>query len=129
MSKYSYILFATWVLLFFFSNGIGRFDGYFFPVVEGFAINKITPNNLIYGTFIKERDCDYVDIKWYQYENGKSTSVKVNVLEQSKIRPEGFHEYGPCQLNLDYTKILKTSYVEVYHRCNPFWTTITKVYP
>lgn len=85
--------------------------------------------------FRKLRDCEYFGIVWLKKNvAGAFEPVAVELLRApgdigSPNRPLGRHIAGPWLVSLSPDEILKVSYVNVYHRCHPFWLTRTQIYP
>lgn len=109
-----------------------RAEGQVFPVVDEVSITKVEPlfdESHVYGSARKRRDCKFVHIEWsLGSERKASVAVAVKFLERNKIRGEGYFDFGPWALRLEPEEITRNSFAYVWHRCHPFWDTMTKFY-
>jgi len=131
-SNYAIMLAICWILLFINTNTVGRLEGLFLPVVNSFTIDSVESGggrSELTGTFLKLRNCDFVDINWNYAVNGGISTTNLDIVEPAKVRTGGFHEYGPWYVNISNENVRDHSVVEVIHRCHPLWNTITMVYP
>ncbi len=111
----------------------------YWPVVETLHIERVeaaTENrSVIYGTFNKVRQCEYIGITWFARNvNGVLDRVPVEILRKpgdtsSPNRPLGVQTAGPWVVAIPPQELLGTSVVELTHRCHPFWTTVMHFYP
>lgn len=110
-----------------------------FPVVGKLAILRIEalPDGrlAVYAAFRKLRACDYIGIAWYRgVQAGSFERVPIALLRErgdvsSPNRPVGFQTSGPWQVAIPPDQIRNNSFVELFHRCHPFWVTRTEFYP
>jgi len=112
----------------------------YFPVVSKLEILSMTAGSepgttVITTAFDKFRTCDYLGLAWYR---GKQDTVfeRVSVVLQRKTgdtsspnRPTGRQTSGPWIIGMPIEEIKQNSFAQLFHRCHPFWTTITEFYP
>lgn len=109
------------------------------PVVSKMQIDRMVSLDYnkteVYASFEKLRSCDYVGIAWY-YGNRKTgfTRAPLELMRSSSDvsspnRPLGRQSSGPWIVSIPMEEISKNSFVELYHKCTPFWLTRTEFYP
>jgi len=97
------------------------------PLTDETAITRVR--------FTKKRDCEYLGISWYRgssvmiSERVSMTAIKDPDDTSSPTRIVGTQDAGPWRIGMSADDIIKKSYVVIYHRCHPFWNTMTKFYP
>ncbi len=110
----------------------------FWPVVSKLTIlqTEMTgpAQTKIWAYFTKMRACDYIGIAWYQIEGDDVIRVPLQLLREpgdlsSPNRPIGSTKAGPWIVDIPRDLVKSKSYVELQHRCHPFWVTTTEFYP
>jgi hypothetical protein len=115
-------------------------ETHFFPVVGKLTIEKIVPTedgqSEVYAIFEKKRNCEYIGIAWYRgnrdigpFERVALVLMRADGDDSSPNRPVGFQRSGPRKVSVPTDEILNNSFVELFHKCHPFWTTRTEFYP
>ncbi|TWF53281.1 hypothetical protein [Neorhizobium alkalisoli] len=109
------------------------------PVLSKLTITEVrelTPDtSLVRAEFTKLRGCEYMGIAWYRgseandFERISMTPVKDPEDTSSPNRPVGTQRAGPWRLTMPAGEVRQNSFVQVFHRCHPFWTTMTRFYP
>jgi len=99
----------------------GFIEGRYWPVVTEVTIGKRDPvgdtRTRIWGSFLKIRDCDYIDIQFYLGSPQNAARVDRILEEGSKKRPAGYEDFGPWLVQLDSEQFEGRSFSVVYHRC------------
>lgn len=111
-----------------------KLEGKLRPVVVSTELTQVRPiddtHSMIYGTSRKVRNCAFLRMEWYFGDpNGEHVLVPLEIMEPATIRGDGEFRFGPWRLNLDKDFIMKETFALVYHKCHPFWTTITPFWP
>lgn len=114
----------------------------FFPVLDKLVIDEVTEISpdmtAVRVHFNKRRNCDFLGITWYRGNRNGTTDgfyrVELVLLRDpndtsSPNRPIGYQKAGPWQVAMPAKSIRTESFVDMYHSCNPFWTTRTEFYP
>lgn len=88
----------------------------------------------IWAYFTKLRACDYIGIAWHKLEGKDLVRVPLQLLREpgdvsSPNRPVGSTKAGPWIVDIPMDLVKTDSYVELRHRCWPFWNSITEFYP
>lgn len=91
---------------------------------------------LVRASFTKLRNCEYIGIGWFRAsENGTLERVALELRpehnddENSPNRPVGYQRAGPWEIYMPADEIVGRSIVRLWHRCHPFWVTLTEFYP
>jgi hypothetical protein len=99
-------------------------------------VEEVTPEtSMVRAEFTKLRNCEYMGIAWYRgteanyFDRVSMTPVKDPDDTSSPNRPVGTQSAGPWRLTMKAEEVRKNSFVQVFHRCHPFWTTMTRFYP
>lgn len=111
----------------------------FMPVLSKLEFVSIQPDtentSIVRVKFTKNKDCEYMGMAWY-VTNLSGISDRVSMVPikdpndtSSPNRMVGTQYAGPWRIGLTLKDIREKSYVLVYHRCHPFWTTTTVFYP
>lgn len=111
----------------------------YWPVVDTMRINRIEATDdgraVVFASFTKLRNCEYIGITWFRADAlGNLQRVPVEIMRQpwdisSPNRPVGTQSAGPWVVGISEAEIRATSFVQLAHRCHPFWTTFTNFYP
>lgn len=120
-SRFQLFTWALLAILFFQLPGI--IEGKFFPVVKNFKLERITEINdgiEIYGSFTKERNCNFIELQ--AYFNGNK--IEFSIREDGKLRKPGDQSFGPWFLPIKQEELSKSS-IYVVHQCHRFWETRT----
>ena len=112
----------------------GRLEGRFFPVVINTLATEIEPvgtNRIrISGVFDKVRDCEFEGLEFYLVGPGGSRSaVDYQFEDVSVVRHSGRERFGPWLLHLTEQQFQTQTFAVAYHKCHPFWETVTQFYP
>lgn len=109
------------------------------PVVSKLKILKVeeTPEHWtkIQVSFTKLRDCEYLGVSWYLGARTNMFERVAVVLQRdppdvgSPNRPLGTQRAGPWLIAINEHDFYNRSFALVFHRCHPFWNTITEFYP
>ena len=131
------IIAAVLIVTFFVS--LPKMESRYWPVTSPLEITRVEPatggRSIVYATFEKKRQCDYVGIAWGERQaDGSVDRVAIELLRQpgdvgSPNRPVGKQSSGPWVIGIAPDFIRQLSVVELYHRCHPFWTSVTPFYP
>ncbi|HEY9155593.1 MAG TPA: hypothetical protein VIM69_10700 [Opitutaceae bacterium] len=111
----------------------------YWPVVSKLQIEKTEwqPDGWVKlrVRFKKLRDCEYVNLAWYK-GNRPDDFERVAVIVQrdpkdtgSPNRPLGTQRAGPWLVAVTEEELKYQSFAQLWHRCHPFWTTVTEFYP
>lgn len=107
-------------------------EGRLFPVVDQTSI-EVTPigdRAMVIGSAHKRRSCDFLRLEWFYGDpNGLAVRVPVEFREGTKLRDEGWFDFGPWLLSLRAEFVEGQSYALVYHRCHPLWVTVSELWP
>lgn len=107
-------------------------EGRLFPVVVGVQITQTEAagpiSTRIWGEFEKVRDCTFLGIEFYLGDIDRSARAQLMLEEGSKVRGNGFEDWGPWVVQLTESQLAENSYAIVRHRCHPFWETVTRFY-
>jgi hypothetical protein len=111
----------------------------YFPVANPMTIDRVETasdgRSLVYVSFTKLRDCEYIGMSWYERGLlGTLEQVPIEVFRRpndisSPSRPVGTHAAGPWIIGIPSEVVRSNSFVQLAHRCHPFWTTFTNFYP
>lgn len=130
MNKLSVILLLLWTFLIFFTNLFGSIEGRFSPVVSDFSYYPMSNGadiNYIFGSFEKQRDCNFERIRWY-IEDSDGRRARIGVSFDSEIlRHQGRQYFGPWGSIATINQLMNRSVVYVDHSCHPFWYTTTRI--
>lgn len=114
---------------------LGRVEGRYFPAATNAVVNVSAGprefQSILNGTFDRPRsDCSFERIEWRLAKpGGGSVALDFQFLETSKVRDTGPNDFGPWLLHADSLQIENFVYADVYHKCHPFWLTVTRFYP
>ena len=126
------------VLYVFFTVG-PALESRFLPVLGKMEITSVKPlspsSSLVTTRFQKLRDCEYMGIAWY-YGSQSGIFSRVSMVPirdpddtSSPSRPIGDQRAGPWRVAIPAEQVRDKSFVQVFHRCSPFWVTMTMFYP
>jgi hypothetical protein len=111
----------------------------FFPVLSTMrivSVNAETDNSSFVKTeFSKLRSCEYIGISWYYgqraglFERVSMVPVRNPDDTSAPNRATGEQRAGPWRVTIPAQDVRSRSFVQVYHRCHPFWTTMSEFYP
>jgi hypothetical protein len=112
----------------------------FFPVVSKLWIvthetDPVTGDTTVTAMFTKHRPCEYIGLSWtHVLPDGTQERVAVILGRKegdtsSPNRPVGTTVAGPWVLPLSWDEIKNHSFAQLYHHCQPFWTTTTEFWP
>lgn len=111
----------------------------YFPVLSKLEFIEIQPVNetasKVRVKFTKRRNCEYIGTSWYKTNLlGIAERIPmVPIKDPNDLSPPnlmvGTQYAGPWLVGMTVEDIKSKSYVLVYHRCYPFWTTTTVFYP
>jgi hypothetical protein len=115
------------------------FETRFFPPVSKLTIlamhEDADGNTVIDAFFTKNRPCEYIGISWFKVAPD-GTFDRVPVILQrregdtsSPNRPVGSQRAGPWIIGVSSEDLPEKSFARLYHRCNPFFITVTDFYP
>ncbi|MCW4115662.1 hypothetical protein NPA31_011875 [Aurantimonas sp. MSK8Z-1] len=109
-----------------------------FPVLGKLRIvqvDALSPRTSVVMTeFDKLRDCEYLGIAWYYNEASAFERVSMVPIRDpddtsAPNRPTGAQRAGPWRIAMSAEAVRGKSFVQAFHRCHPFWTTVTNFYP
>lgn len=92
-------------------------------------------NAVVTIRFEKKRGCEFVGLAWYQSGaellNPTFTRVFINQMVdyEELSRPTGVQIVGPWVIYMRAAHVRTRSRILAYHRCHPFWTTMSVMYP
>jgi hypothetical protein len=99
-------------------------------------VEELTPTtSLVRTEFEKLRACEYMGIAWYYgpepgvFERVSMVPIRDPDDTSSPSRPIGIARAGPWRITIPAGDVRQKSFVEAFHRCHPFWTTVSKFYP
>lgn len=112
----------------------------YFPVVSKLDILSAEPRNggmqtELRAAFRKNRDCEYIGLAWFvgdratQFDRVSIILMRDQNDTSSPSRPLGYQKAGPWLLSIPPDDVRKRSFAQLFHRCHPFWTTVTEFYP
>lgn len=111
----------------------------YWPVVSKLQIKNIEVDEKkwvrIQATFTKLRDCEYVGLTWFKGQRPNDFERVPVVLQRdpldvgSPTRPLGTQRAGPWLIAVTPEEFKYQSFAQLWHRCHPFWTTVTEFYP
>lgn len=112
----------------------------YFPAVSRFKVLTLeadkSGNAVITVRFTKRRDeCEYIGISWFRgsRENGFERVPVVLTRKEgdtsSPNRPAGVQTSGPWLIGIPKDEFSNNSFATLFHRCHPFWTTVSEVWP
>lgn len=117
---------------------MAKYEGTLFPVVEGVQIisevpgecpDCRTPHVDIYLSFDKTRQCEFINLSWFD-STGRRVRVEFDpVLDGTEVqtRPAGPQIAGPWRIL--GVETLEGTRAVVEHQCHPFYRTYTRFYP
>lgn len=113
-----------------------KIEGMVFPVITGTKITHVTTdpdtNSIsVWGSANKRRACGYNRMEWH-YNPGSTSSTVVPILFRNPpvVHPNGHFTFGPWDIDfLTRQDVIQNSFVQVFHRCHPFWLTESRFYP
>lgn len=111
----------------------------FFPVLGKMRSTEVRAQSsdisIVRTQFEKLRSCEYMGIAWY-YGDEAGAFERVSMVPirdpndtSSPSRPVGTARAGPWRITIPADKVRTRSFVEAFHRCHRFWTTVSKFYP
>lgn len=124
---------AAWIALLFIPAlwpYFPRLEGRLLPVATPYVVSSETVTKegvSFYVSFEKLRQCDFIGIAWYQGHQRLTLVLEPDRELAPATRPTGGQFTGPWLLR-GVDKLEGTQSV-VLHRCHPFWTTITEMWP
>jgi len=106
-----------------------------FPVITppGLILTSNQPTDdgrrIIYTEFTKDRECEFLVLKWFD-QSGREVGFEFreelpDEFAGGLTRPLGEHEAGPW---IVYSNNIDNTYSKSYHKCHPFWTTVSTVF-
>ena len=111
----------------------------FFPVLGTMRILSVEPltphTSLVRTEFVKLRGCEYMGIAWYYgpeagvFERVSMVPIRDPDDTSAPNRAVGAQRAGPWRVAMPAADVRTKSFVQVYHRCHPFWTTMSRFYP
>ncbi len=108
----------------------GTIEGWFYPVTTKATAIRITHDNWktssVNGEYIKIRECEFIDLTWYSKKLKSFVPVQFPGLYSRRV---GRHVFNNLRVDMPHDQVLENSVVHAYHRCHPFWVTITDVFP
>ena len=144
--SYFYVVIKTICITFIVLCMIGLFyslgpalETTYWPVVSKLKIESVEtlPDGWvkIRVKFTKLRDCEYMSLAWYKGVRPDDFE-RVGVIVQrdpkdngSPNRPLGTQHAGPWLIAVNEDELRYQSFAQLWHRCHPFWTTVTEFYP
>jgi hypothetical protein len=100
------------------------------------SVDEVTSEtSMVRAEFTKLRSCEYMGIAWYRgseandFERVSMIPVEDPEDTSTPNRPVGTQRVGPWRLTMPAGEVRQNSFVQVFHRCHPLWTTMTKFYP
>lgn len=110
---------------------LATLEGKYFPVVSGVRVlsaGGIPEGRLSFWEFEKVRDCDFLDLTFYEGRRGERFSIITTDFNPDggidTSRPTGENVAGPW---LHYTTSPPENWFsDVRHRCHPLWITRTR---
>ncbi len=133
--------FITFVALVFTLYRIGPYlETQYLPVVSKLEILSAVPRNggmqtELRAAFRKTRDCEYIGLAWFvgdrqtQFDRVSIILMRDQGDTSSPSRPLGYQKAGPWLLSIPPDDVKKRSFAQLFHRCHPFWMTVTEFYP
>jgi hypothetical protein len=110
-----------------------------FPVLSKMQVLELQSltdqTSAVRAEFTKLRNCEYLGIAWYHgsqqkdFERISMVPIRDPDDTSSANRPVGTQRAGPWRLTMPADEVLRNSFVQAFHRCHPFWTTVTDFYP
>lgn len=97
------------------------------PAEEGWVKMRVS--------FTKLRDCEYVGLAWFKGTRPDDFERVAVMLQRdpsdtgSPTRPLGTQRAGPWRVAVTPEEFKYKSFAQLWHRCHPFWTTVTEFYP
>ncbi|KQT52239.1 MULTISPECIES: hypothetical protein [unclassified Aureimonas] len=111
----------------------------FFPVLGKMRFTEVLAQtkdaSIVRTEFEKLRSCEYMGIAWYYgaeagvFERVSMVPIRDPNDTSSPSRPVGIARAGPWRITIPAADVRTKSFVEAFHRCHPFWTTVSKFYP
>lgn len=111
----------------------------YFPVLSTMRIVSVDAatddTSLVRTRFTKLRACDYMGISWYYgsqaglFERVSMVPIRDPNDTSAPNRATGDQRAGPWRVTIPAGEVRTKSFVQVYHRCHPFWTTMSQFYP
>lgn len=132
--KTSVIILMILNILYFYSFVHAYIETKFFPVTENTRILNIEPYdnqlNLVTIEADKIRNCRFDDFRWFMGDyNGMSTFIHADLYGETEddFLPRGIGEDYIIRVLVPLSEynILNNSYIELEHRCHPFFKTHT----
>lgn len=108
-----------------------QIEGRFFPVAKDYKLTIHQGNDyrsVISGNFNKVRACDLIRIEWWATKDGVDTHTHSHRLGTIAYGL-GQHSGSKWTVELSPRQLRNNAYAIAYHRCHPFWPTVTKFYP
>ena len=100
------------------------------------SVDEVTSEtSMVRAKFTKLRNSEYTGIAWYRgneandFERISMVPVKDPDDTSSPKRAVGTQRVGLWQWTMPAGGVRQNSFVQVFHRCHPFLTTMTKFYP
>ncbi|KQT54611.1 hypothetical protein ASG43_03225 [Aureimonas sp. Leaf454] len=111
----------------------------FFPALGKMKITSVEAltgeTSIVRTAFSKLRACEYLGIAWY-YGSEAGVFERVSMVPirnpddtSSPNRRVGLQRAGPWRITIPEGDVRTRSYVQAFHRCHPFWTTVSEFYP
>ncbi len=108
----------------------GTIEGWWDPVTSKATNITIKHDNWttsrVSGNYTKLRDCEFIDLTWYSKKLKSFVPAKFPGLYS---RRKGEHVFKDLFVEMPHDRLLESSVVHAYHRCHPFWVTVTDVFP
>lgn len=111
----------------------------YWPVVTKLKIESVEPQIdgwvKIRVSFTKIRDCEYAGLGWYKGQRPDDFERVAVIIQRdpkdtgSPNRPLGKQRSGPWLIAVNKEELKYQSFAQLWHRCHPFWTTVTEFYP
>lgn len=122
----------AFVTMFFLSRVGGHVEGWLFPVTTLGVITQTQPigetSTRIWGHAERLRQCSFEQLIWYLGDRTHHARADLVFEEGTKVRGDGFFDFGPWVVQLTSDQLKDRSFAVVYHRCHPFWLTVTRFY-
>lgn len=111
----------------------------YWPVVSKVKVEQLKPGTqgwtIIRANFTKLRDCEYVGLAWFKGTRPDGFERVAVIVQRdpqdtgSPNRPVGTQRAGPWLIAVTPEEFKYQSFAQLWHRCHPFWTTVTEFYP
>lgn len=126
--KVIFVLFAVLVFFNAFGGMFGRIEGRLWPVKHDAVLINVRPIGdavRFDGVAQKSRDCELDHVEWFFVYGDTEQELDLVRRGRPQFTGLGIYRFYNWELFITQTELLNNTYALAYHRCHPFYKTIS----